>query len=123
MLVIDHVHRAVGNQDRVRCSEAFLYPPGEVHPLFDQDNRIGAGFLGSSQQFHNEGGIPGSAVIHFLIEPGQVVRRVFRFHAQRLPEPEFAQRVSISAFCSVVTAFVRVRLAQSRRWWAVNPAV
>ena len=123
MLVIDHVHRAVRNQDGVGSAEALFHPAREVHPLLDQDDRVRAGFFGGRYQFKDVGGIAGGAVIHLLVEPGEVLGGVLGLHAQRLPELVLAERVGVSALSGVVAAFVGVALTEPCRWRTVEPAV
>lgn len=63
------------------------------------------------------------ALVHFLIEPGQVLCGVGGFHAQRLPELILTERVGIGALSGIIGALVLVELTQPRRWRAVEPAV
>ena len=99
VLVIDHVHSAVRDQDGVGSAEALFDPAGEVHPLLNQDDRVSAGFLGSLYQFKDVGGIAGGAVVHLLIEPGEVLGGVFGLHPSA-----FRSLYSQSAWASVPSA-------------------
>ena len=48
-LVVNYVHGTVADENGIRCSEALFYPTGEVHSLFNQNNRVGADLLGLFQ--------------------------------------------------------------------------
>ena len=88
------------------CSEALFHPAGEVHPLLDQDDRVRTGLLGGLYQFEDEGSIAGGTVVHFLIEPAEVLSGVLGLHAQRLPELVLAERVGVGALGGIVAAHV-----------------
>ena len=119
---INHVERTVRDDDRVTCAVAVLHPAGVVQLLFHHDDGIGAGFPNLLQQFQHEGCIAGSRVLHgavVILKADGGIQRVVRFHAQQLPELEFAQFVSFAALGGVDAAVVRDALGQPDRGRAV----
>lgn len=123
VLVVHNVEDSVSNNDAVGSAKAALHPAGEIHLLFDENNRIVTGLLCRFHLFEHIGRIAGGTFFHFRVVPAQIFGRVSRFHAQRLPELVFAQRVSVGAFGGVVTALIVVALAESGGRRAVKPTV
>lgn len=112
VLVVNYVHDTVADENGIRCSEALFYPTGEVHSLFNQNNRVGAGLLSLFQKLHDEAGIPGSTVIHFSVIPVEILSRICSFYAECFAELVFTKRVGIGAFCSIVAAFILIGFAE-----------
>jgi hypothetical protein len=110
MFVVTHLQISVRDEDTVRGAKARLDPSGEVHALLNQDDRVSAGLPGLLHMFQYVGGITGGAVVHLLIEPGEVLGQVLGFHAQCLAELVLAKRVSIGALCGVIASLVVVIL-------------
>ena len=46
MFIVNHVHGTVADENGIRGSEALFHPAREVHLLFNQNNRVGAGLFG-----------------------------------------------------------------------------
>ena len=123
MFVINHVHGAVRDKDGVGSAEALFHPAREVHPLLDEHHRVGTGLLCGLHQFKDVGDIVIGALVHFLVEPGQVLCGVGGLHAQRSPELILTERVGIGALSGIIGALVLVELTQTCGWRAVEPAV
>ena len=121
VLVIDDAECTVSDDDAVGGSEALFYPVGEVHTLFDKDDRVGAGLLGGFHLFHDEGCIAVGAVLHLGVVPSEVFGRVFDCHAQRLAELVLAKAVRVGSFGSVVATFILIGLTQSCGRRAMEP--
>lgn len=45
MFVVNYVHSSIADENSIRGPEALFYPTGEVHSLFNQNNRVGASLL------------------------------------------------------------------------------
>ena len=126
VLKINHMERAVRDDDCVACAEAILHPEGVVQLLFHHNDGIRADFPNLLQQFQHEGRIAGSGIFHgavVILKADGRIQRVVCFHAQQLPELEFAQFVSFTALGGIDAAVVRDALGQSDRRRAVQPAV
>ena len=106
--ITPYLESAIRDDNAVGCSEAFLYPAGEVHTLFDQDHRIGAALFSFGHLFHNVGGVSVSAVDHFLVKPCEAFRRVLSLSAECPEQLVLAKGVGVSAFRSVVASFILV---------------
>ena len=112
VFVVNYMHGAVADENGIRSSEALFYPTGEVHSLFNQNNRVGASLLGLFQKLHDEADIPGGTVIHFSVIPAEILGRICSFHAECFTELVLTKRVGIGAFCSIVAAFILVSFAE-----------
>lgn len=112
VLVVNYVHGTVADENSIRCSEALFYPTGEVHSLFNQNNRVGAGLLGLFQKLHDEAGIPSGTIFHFSVIPVEILGRICSFHAKCFAELVLTKRVGIGAFCSIVTVFILIGFAE-----------
>ena len=119
VLVVHDVQRPVCDDDAVTGAEALLDVLGVVEPLFDQDHRVRAGFLGLLDQLHYEGHIPVGAFLHFGVVPSEVFGRVFCFHTECRPELELTVSVGVGTFGCEIAAFVVVAFTESCRRWAV----
>ena len=112
VLVVNYVHGTVADENGIRCSEALFYPTGEIHSLFNQNNRVGADLLGLFQKLHDEAGIPGSTIFHFGVVSVETFCWISSFHAKCFAELVFTKRVGIGAFCSIITTFILVGFAE-----------
>ena len=112
VFVVNYMHGAVADENGIRSSEALFYPTGEVHSLFNQNNRVGASLLGLFQKLHDEADIPVGTVIHFIVIPVEILGRICSFHAECFTELVLTKRVGIGAFCSIVAAFILVGFAE-----------
>ena len=121
VLIVHDVQYAVRDNDAVGGAEAVLYPAGEIHSLLDQDDRVGAGLLCGLQKLRYIGGIPGGAVLHLLVVPGEIFDGIVRRNPQSLLQPELTECVGVRPFGGVVAALVLVGLAQSCGWRTVEP--
>ena len=84
MLVIHNIESTVCNDDAVAGSEAVFDETGKVQTLLNQHHRVFAGFLCAFHQFQHIGRIVQSALLHFLVVEGKVLRGVSGIHAKRL---------------------------------------
>ena len=82
MLVIAYSQGAICNDDAVGGSEALFYPAREIYTLFNQNLRISAAFLGGLYHFKDVGGIAIGTVLHLLVVPGEILRRITGIHPQ-----------------------------------------
>ena len=121
VLIVHDVQLTVSDDDAVCGAEAVLYPAGEIHSLLDQDDRVGAGLLCGLQKLRYIGGIPGGAVLHLLVVPGEVFDGIVRRNTQSLLQPELTERVGVRPFGGVVAALVLVGFAQPCGGRAVEP--
>ena len=112
MFVVNHVHSSIADENSIRCSEALFYPTGEVHSLFNQNNRVGADLFGLLQKLHDEAGIAGSTILHLSVVPVEIFGRVCSFHAESLAELVLTKGVGIGDFCSIVAAFILIGFAE-----------
>lgn len=76
MLVIAYSQGAICNDDAVSGSEALLHPARKIYTLFKQNLRVSAAFLGGLYHFKDVGGIAIGTVLHFLVVPGEIFRRI-----------------------------------------------
>ena len=112
MFVVDHLHGTVTDENGIRGSKALFHPTREVHSLLNQNNRVGADLLGLFQKLHDEAGIAGSTILHFSVIPVEILGRICSFHAECLAEFVLTKGVGISAFCSIVAAFILIGFAE-----------
>ena len=82
MLVIAYSQGAICNDDAVSGSEALFHPARKIYTLFNQNLRISAAFLGGRYRFKDVGGIAIGTVLHFLVVPGEILRRITGIHPQ-----------------------------------------
>ena len=114
MLIVNHVHGTVADENGIRGSEALFHPAREVDSLLNQNNRIRAGLFGLFQKLHDEAGIAGSTILHLSVVPDEILGRICGFHTECLAELVLTKRVSIGAFCSIVAAFILIGFAEPR---------
>ena len=69
IFVVAYSKCSICNNNTVCGSEALFHPTGEVHSLFNQNNRVGAGLLGIFQKLHNKAGVHGGTIFHFGVVP------------------------------------------------------
>lgn len=112
MFAVNYMHGAVADENSIRGSEALLHPSREVHSLFNQNNRVGAGLFGLLQKLHDEAGIAGSIILHLSVVPVEILGRVCRFHTESLAELVLTKEVGIGAFCSIVVVFILIGFAE-----------
>ena len=122
VLIVHDVHLTVSDDDAVGGAEAVPHPAGEIHSLLDQDDRVGAGLLCGLQKLRYIGGIPGGAVLHLLVVPGEVFDGIVRRNTQNLLQPELTERVGVRPFGGVVAALVLIGFAQPCGGRTVEPA-
>ena len=113
VFIVNHVHGTVADENGIRGSEALFHPAREVHSLFNQNNRVGAGLFGLFQKLHDEAGIAGGTILHLSVVPVEILGRVCRFHSESLAELVLTKGVGICAFCSIVAAFILIGFAES----------
>ena len=82
VLVIAYSQGAICNDDAVSGSEALFHPARKIYTLFNQNLRISAAFLGGLYHFKDVGGIAIGTVLHFLVVPGEILRRITGIHTQ-----------------------------------------
>ena len=84
VLVVDDLSGSVCQDDAVGSAGTAFDPFGEVHLLFDEDFRVGAGLLRLFIFLHDEGSVAFRTLLHFGIVVVQVLGRVFAIPAESL---------------------------------------
>ena len=121
VLKIHHCHCAVRHAYTVRSAEALGYPAGEVKPLFDKHQRIGAVFLCRLYHFYDEFAIGGGTFLHLFIVEFQIWSRITHLITESLLHLVLAEGVCVCALLGVGTASVAERILFCGEW-TVDPA-
>ena len=123
VLVVDDLSSSVCQDDAVGSSGTAFDPFGEVHLLFDEDFRVGAGLLRLFIFLHDEGSVAFRALLHFGIVVVQVLSRVFDIPAESLFYKVGTQFMGTGTLLCVGTGLIRNLRTQLCGWRAVQPAV
>ena len=103
VLVVDDLSGSVCQDDAVGSAGTAFDPFGEVHLLFDEDFRVGAGLLRLFIFLHDEGSVAFRALLHFGIVVVQVLSRVFDIPAESLFYKVSTQFMSAGALLCIWT--------------------
>lgn len=120
ILEIHHCHRAVRHADTVRSAETLCYPAGEVKPLLDKHQRIGAVFLCRLYHFYDEFAIGGGIFLHLFIVEFHIRSRITHLITESLLHFVLAEGVCVCALLSVGATHVTANVVFSR-CCTINP--